>query len=86
MTSEAPARFQIRNLTQDENFGIDLEGRGETWRTVTVPALAIPVNRGGKTVRINTGDQLGRFWFFAGKPEVPAEIMLDRFEILEVEP
>jgi hypothetical protein len=85
MKEAGDLHFQIKNKTKDENFSITLDGVGGPWTTVTLPVADIPVNVNGKKVSCEVGDQYGRFTWSVGTPGKPAEILVDHFEILEIE-
>jgi len=77
--------FQIRNKTKDENFNVAVDGVAGVWTTATIPVFDIPVNTGGRKVTCEVGDQYGRFTWSVGKPGEAAEILIDHFEVLEIE-
>jgi hypothetical protein len=73
------------NATKGENFNKPLEPVVRQWTTMTVYVRDIPVNGGGKKVTCDVGDRYVNFGWFVGKPGMPSEVQIDRFEILEVE-
>jgi hypothetical protein len=85
LTQPGALEFVMKNITKDENFNLPLEPVVRQWTTVTVYAKDVPANRGGKNVTCEVGDKyLGVTWF-VGKPGVPAQVYIDRFEILEID-
>lgn len=82
----APVRFMIKNLTKQENFTFDFEAVPGRWSTVTAPVLEIPVVTEGKQVTCEVGDRYGRFSWLVGVPGKPAEILVDDFRVVEIEP
>ncbi len=78
-------RFSMRNRTKDENFGIDLDPVVGKWTTVTLFVTDIPVNTGGRAVTCEPGDKYGWFGWNIGKPGDKVEILVDQFEVLEIE-
>lgn len=77
--------FVMKNATKDENFNKPLEPVVRQWTTVTIYASDVPPNMGGKKVTCDVGDQYRGVTWFVGKPGSPAEVYIDRFEILEIE-
>jgi len=75
----------MKNLTKDENFNKPLEPVLRQWTTVTLFARDILANTGGKKVVYETGDLYRGVTWFVGKPGVPSEVYIDRFEILEID-
>jgi hypothetical protein len=73
------------NATKGENFNKPLEPVVGRWTTMTVYVRDIPVNGGGKKVTCDTGDRYTNFGWFVGRPGMPSEVQIDRFEILEIE-
>jgi len=73
------------NVTKGENFNKPLEAVVRQWTTMTVYVRDIPVNGGGKKVTCDTGDRYTNFGWFVGRPGMPSEVQIDRFEILEIE-
>lgn len=85
LRSPAKLSFALRNKTKDENFTIDLEPSVDAWTTVTLFVSDIPVNTGGKNVECAVGDQYGWFGWSVGEPGKPAEVLIDEFQVLEIE-
>ena len=77
--------FVMKNLTKDENFNRTIEPVVKQWTTVTIFARDILANTGGKKVFYETGDLYRGVTWFVGKPGSPAQIYIDRFEILEID-
>lgn len=78
--------FVVRNRTKDESFGIQIGGVEGAWTTATVRVLDIPVKTGGLKVTAEPGDRYGWFGWNVGRPGEPAELWVDRIEVLEIEP
>lgn len=78
--------FVVRNRTKDESFGIRMDGVEGHWTTATVRVLDIPVKPGGVRVAAEPGDRYGWFGWNVGRPGEPAELWVDRIEVLEIEP
>lgn len=85
LRTPAQLSFALRNKTKDENFTIDLEPAVDAWTTVTLFVSDIPVNTGGKKVECEIGDQYGWFGWSVGEPGKPAEVLIDEFQVLEIE-
>ena len=85
MTQPGSLEFVMKNLTKDENFNKPLEPVLRQWTTVTLFARDILANTGGKKVVYETGDLYRGVTWFVGKPGVPSEVYIDRFEILEID-
>jgi hypothetical protein len=85
MTQPGSLEFVMKNLTKDENFNKPLEPVIKQWTTVTLFARDVLANTGGKKVFYETGDIYRGVTWFVGKPGVPSELYIDRFEILEIE-
>lgn len=85
MTQPGTLEFVMKNLTKDENFNKTLEPVVRQWTTVTLYARDILANTGGKKVFYETGDLYRGVTWFVGKPGVPSEVYIDRFEILEID-
>jgi hypothetical protein len=81
----APLQFVAWNITKDENFNLDLESVHGQWTTVTLFIRDVPANPGGKKVSCEVGDRYRGAGLFVGKPHTPAELLLDRLEIVEIE-
>jgi len=82
----APVSVVLRNRTKDESFGAPVEGVAGAWTTVTLRVMDIPVKTGGRAVTAEAGDRYGWFGWHVGRPGVPAEVLVDRIEVLEIEP
>jgi hypothetical protein len=85
MTQPGHLEFVMKNLTKDENFNKTLEPVVKQWTTVTLFARDVLANTGGKKVFYETGDIYRGVTWFVGKPGVPSELYIDRFEILEID-
>lgn len=83
--SATPVVFTIRNRTKDENFSFSFTPVAGRWTTMTIPIQDVPVNTGGRKVTCETGDAYGRFGWSIGKPGEKAELLVDQFEVLEIE-
>ena len=75
----------MKSATKDENFNKSLEPVVKQWTTVTLYARDVPANRGGKNVTCEVGDKYTAIGWFVGKPGSPAEVYIDRLEILEID-
>jgi hypothetical protein len=85
VTQPGALEFVMKNITKDENFNRSIDPVVRQWTTVTLYARDVLANPGGKKVTCDVGDRyLGVTWF-VGKPGVPAEVYIDRFEILEID-
>ena len=80
-----PVLFTIRNRTKDENFSLSFDPVPGRWTTMTLFVRDIPVNTGGRKVACETGDAYGRFGWSLGKPGGKADLLVDQFEILEID-
>lgn len=85
LTQPALLEVVMKNLTKDENFNKPLDPVVGQWTTVTLPARDVPANAGGKKVSCEVGDRYTSFGLFVGRPAQPAEVYLDRLEIVEIE-
>lgn len=85
LTQPGTLEFVMKNITKDENFNKTLEPVVRQWTTVTLYAKDILANTGGKKVFYETGDLYRGVTWFVGKPGVPTELYIDRFEILEID-
>jgi hypothetical protein len=81
-----PVEFVARNRTRDESFGARLDPVAGAWTTVTLRVLDIPVKTGGRDVIAEVGDHYGWFGWNLGRTSVPGDFMVDRVEVLEIEP
>jgi hypothetical protein len=80
-----PVLFTIRNRTKDENFSFNFDPVPGRWTTMTILVRDIPVNTGGRKVACEAGDAYGRFGWSLGKPDEKAVLLVDQFEVLEIE-
>jgi hypothetical protein len=85
VTQSGPLEFVMKNLTKDENFNRTIDPVLRQWTTVTLYARDVLANTGGKKVFYETGDLYRGVTWFVGKPGVPSEVYIDRFEILEID-
>jgi hypothetical protein len=82
----APLEFVVRNRTKDESFGAKIDGPAGAWTTATYPVIDIPVKKGGRDVIAEAGDHYGWFGWNLGRSGAPGDLMVDRIEILEIDP
>ncbi|HLY11719.1 MAG TPA: zf-HC2 domain-containing protein [Planctomycetota bacterium] len=73
------------NSTKSENFNRPLEPVVRQWTTVTVYARDVAANKGGKPVTCEVGDKYTSIGLFVGLAGMPAEVTIDRLEILEID-
>ena len=77
----ATIRFQLANLTQQEQFAIDVDGVAGAWTTVTVPVVDIAVVPGGRKAATAAGDRFGRFGWYVKS----GDLLIDDFRVVEIE-
>jgi hypothetical protein len=85
LTEEVPLELVLWNQTKGENFNKPLVGIPRQWTTVTIALKDIPPNRGGQSAPCEVGDRYVSVGLFVGKPGQPADVYLDRIEVVEIE-
>jgi hypothetical protein len=85
LKKEAPLLFRCFNETRQENFDITLPGVAGRWTPVTLFVKDIASTPGGKKVTCEIGDQYVNFGWRIDRPATPADVLIDQFEVLEIE-
>lgn len=85
LVQPAPLQFVAWNQTKEENFNLELQTVHGQWTTVTLFMRDVPANPGGKRVACEAGDRYRGVGLHVGKPDTPADVLIDQLEIVEIE-